>query len=85
MFLSLSLIFLFSSSPHPYLFFNPDHHSMTFLGFNIEKRTGNLVDLQTGTVLEKKIMQTNLFDALQRNKVNLAENFDALKRYSYTL
>ncbi|VDI37174.1 Hypothetical predicted protein, partial [Mytilus galloprovincialis] len=68
------------TSPHPYLFFNPDHHSMTFLGFNIEKRTGNLVDLQTGTVLEKKIMQTNLFDALQRNKVNLAENFDALKR-----
>ncbi|XP_052062678.1 E3 ubiquitin-protein ligase rnf213-alpha-like isoform X2 [Mytilus californianus] len=68
------------TSPHPYLFFNPDHHSMTFLGFNIEKRTGNLVDLQTGTVLEKGIMQKNLFDALQRNKVNLAENFDALKR-----
>jgi hypothetical protein len=54
---------------------------MTFLGFNIDRRTGNLTDLQTRAVLEEGIMQQNLFDALIRNKVNLAENFDALPRF----
>ncbi|CAG2252471.1 RNF213 [Mytilus edulis] len=68
-------------SPHPYLFFNPDHHSMTFLGFNIERGSGNLVDQQTGNVLEAAIMQPNLFDALVGNRVNLSENFDALPRH----
>ncbi|CAC5425101.1 RNF213 [Mytilus coruscus] len=56
------------TSPHPYLFFNPDHHSMTFLGFNIDRRTGNLIDLQTKNVLERGIMQQNLFDALQQKQ-----------------
>ncbi|XP_063441660.1 E3 ubiquitin-protein ligase rnf213-alpha-like [Mytilus trossulus] len=69
------------TSPHPYLFFNPDQHSMTFLGFNIERGSGNLVDLQTGKVLETAIIQPNLFDALVRNGVNLSENFDALPRH----
>ncbi|XP_052086034.1 E3 ubiquitin-protein ligase RNF213-like [Mytilus californianus] len=73
------------SSPHPYLFFNPDHHSMTFLGFNIEKGTGNLIDLQTKEVLEKNIMEKNLFDALIRNRVNLSENFDSLPRHEKIL
>jgi hypothetical protein len=54
---------------------------MTFLGFNIDRRTGNLTDLQTRAVLEEGIMQQNLFDALIRNRVNLAENFDALPRF----
>ena len=54
---------------------------MTFLGFNIDRRTGNLTDLQTRVVLEEGIMQQNLFDALIRNRVNLAENFDALPRF----
>ncbi|XP_063404431.1 E3 ubiquitin-protein ligase rnf213-alpha-like [Mytilus trossulus] len=73
------------TSPHPYLFFNPDHHSMTFLGFNIDRRTGNLIDLQTRNVLEEGIMQQNLFDALVRNRVNLAENFDSLPRHEKIL
>ncbi|XP_071122875.1 E3 ubiquitin-protein ligase RNF213-like [Mytilus edulis] len=68
------------SSPHPYLFFNLDHHSMTFLGFNIEEKTRNLIDLQTKEILEKNIMEKSLFDALSRNKVDLSENFDALPR-----
>ncbi|XP_052062754.1 E3 ubiquitin-protein ligase rnf213-alpha-like isoform X2 [Mytilus californianus] len=69
------------TSPHPYLFFNPDHHSMTFLGFNIERGSGNLIDQQTRKVLEAAIMQHTLFDALVRNRVNLSENFDALPRH----
>ncbi|XP_052087598.1 E3 ubiquitin-protein ligase rnf213-alpha-like isoform X5 [Mytilus californianus] len=68
------------TSPHPYLFFNPDGHSMTFLGFNIEEKTGNLIDHQTKQILKTRIMARNLFGALKRNRVNLAENFDILPR-----
>ena len=72
--------FILLFSPHPYLFFNPDQHTMTFLGFNIDRRTGNLIDLQTRDILEQRIMDTGLYDALVRNRVNLAENFDILPR-----
>lgn len=53
---------------------------MTFLGFNIERRSGNLIDHQTRKVLEQQIMTPDLFDALEKNDVNLAENFDILQR-----
>nr|XP_022293483.1 E3 ubiquitin-protein ligase rnf213-alpha-like isoform X1 [Crassostrea virginica] len=68
------------SSPHPYLFFNMDRITMTFLGFNIDRQSGNLVDAQTGRVLEAGIMQRNLQDALKRNRVPINENFDGLPR-----
>ncbi|KAK7107714.1 hypothetical protein V1264_015588 [Littorina saxatilis] len=68
------------SSPHPYIFFNPDEHSMTFLGFSIDAASGNLVDQQTGQVLEQGIMSKQLFQALALNRVPLTENFDALPR-----
>ncbi|KAL3881513.1 hypothetical protein ACJMK2_027945, partial [Sinanodonta woodiana] len=68
------------SSPHPYLFFNPDGHTITFLGFNIERSTGNLIDQQTRQVLETAIMPQNLYDSLIHNKVPIQENFDSLPR-----
>ncbi|XP_060084373.1 E3 ubiquitin-protein ligase rnf213-alpha-like [Ylistrum balloti] len=73
------------SSPHPYLFFNPDHHSMTFVGFKIQRATGDLMDQQTETVLEPRIMQRELQDSLIRNKVNIDENFDRLERHEKIL
>ncbi|CAG2236708.1 RNF213 [Mytilus edulis] len=74
--------------PHPYLFFNPDHHTMTFLGFNIQKATGNLVDDQTGESLEDQIMEPTLHDNQQtlyhglnsQPGISLSENFDNLER-----
>ncbi|XP_060597666.1 E3 ubiquitin-protein ligase rnf213-alpha-like [Ruditapes philippinarum] len=68
------------SSPHPYIFFNADRMSLTFLGFNIEKRTGNLIDHQTGRILERGMMKRDLFNALVNNNVPLQENFDMLRR-----
>ncbi|KAL3881537.1 hypothetical protein ACJMK2_027969, partial [Sinanodonta woodiana] len=68
------------SSPHPYLFFNPDGETLTFVGFNIEQLTGNLVDLQTGSVLEKAIMARHLYKGLVRNRAPIQENFDSLSR-----
>ncbi|XP_063403574.1 E3 ubiquitin-protein ligase rnf213-alpha-like [Mytilus trossulus] len=68
------------TSHYPYLFFNPDQHCMTFFGFNIDRRTGNLVDVQRNTIVEPEIIHQYLFDALVKNGVNLTENFDALPR-----
>ncbi|WAR07205.1 R213A-like protein [Mya arenaria] len=52
------------SSPHPYLFFNSDRFTFTFLGFYIDRNTGNLVDQQTNRILEQGIMAQNLYDSL---------------------
>ncbi|XP_071112725.1 E3 ubiquitin-protein ligase rnf213-alpha-like isoform X2 [Haliotis cracherodii] len=68
------------SSPHPYIFFNPDGHTMTFLGFNIDRQTGNMVDQQTGRVLERNLVPKPLQEALIRNRVNINENFDQMQR-----
>ncbi|XP_053396339.1 E3 ubiquitin-protein ligase rnf213-alpha-like isoform X2 [Mercenaria mercenaria] len=69
------------SSPHPYLFFNSDRFSFTFLGFFIDRASGNLVDQQTRTILERGIMAPNLYDSLVRNHAPIQENFDALPRH----
>lgn len=78
----ISYAFLFYFSPHPYLFFNSDGTSMTFLGFNIDKATGNLIGIQDGKeyVLKSNIMDKQLMEALARNQVNLNEKFDNLSR-----
>ncbi|XP_052239407.1 E3 ubiquitin-protein ligase rnf213-alpha-like [Dreissena polymorpha] len=68
------------SSPHPYLFFNYDHETFTFLGFIIERGSGNMIDKKSNAVLDRAIMTTTLYDALVRNKVPLQENFDNLDR-----
>ncbi|XP_053388233.1 E3 ubiquitin-protein ligase rnf213-alpha-like, partial [Mercenaria mercenaria] len=69
------------SSPHPYLFFNSDRATFTFLGFFIDRHTGNLIDLQTKAVLEEGIMSQNLYKGLVRNNAPLQEDFDSLKRH----
>ncbi|KAL3881524.1 hypothetical protein ACJMK2_027956, partial [Sinanodonta woodiana] len=68
-------------SPHPYLFFNPDGHTITFLGFNIQRWTLDLIDQQTGKVLEKAIMSRNLYDGLHSNRVPIHEDFNSLPRF----
>lgn len=75
-------IFLFSiTSAHPYLFFNPDQNTITFIGFNIDRCSRNLVDQQTRMILERNIMSKQLWGALRENNVPLQENFDDLSRY----
>ena len=70
---------IFSPSPHPYAFFNADHHSMTFLGFNIDAE-GNMIDQISGQILDRNVMLKPLQEALKRNHVPLNENFDNLQR-----
>ena len=64
--------------PHPYLFFNSDRVSLTFVGFNVDS-DGNLLD-QNGTMLERNIMQSRLVKDLKRQRVNLQEDFNSWNR-----
>nr|KAG5700588.1 hypothetical protein BaRGS_015384 [Batillaria attramentaria] len=68
------------NSPHPYIFFNPDGNTMTFLGFSISPKTFDMKDQQTGIVLDKAIMTRELYVGLKRNGAPVTENFDNLSR-----
>ncbi|XP_062573652.1 E3 ubiquitin-protein ligase rnf213-alpha-like, partial [Saccostrea cucullata] len=68
------------SSPHPYLFFNADHTSMTFVGFNVNRFSGDILDHRTDKVLSEVKMPYDLYRALERNCVDLNEDFDKLQR-----
>jgi len=67
---------LFISSFHPYLFFNRDHVSVTFLGFKIAP-DGNLVDPKNDEVIERGLMTKQLRDGLTRQRVNFDEDYNA--------
>ena len=68
------------NASHPYIFFNPDRHSMTFLGFQISKQ-GHLFDSEDPTnVIEANILQPNLLKILEHNRVNLNENYQELDK-----
>ncbi|XP_022796393.1 E3 ubiquitin-protein ligase rnf213-alpha-like isoform X3 [Stylophora pistillata] len=67
------------SSPHPYLFFNQDHITMTFLGFFINS-AGDLVDPQTSKTLEKGLMSKPLRNGLQAQGVDFATNMETSRK-----
>jgi hypothetical protein len=66
------------SSQHPYIIFNPDGDSLSFIGFNVDKN-GNLLD-KDGKVVQEGIMTELLCGALKLNGVPLEENFDTIER-----
>lgn len=53
---------------------------MTFVGFTIDRWTGNLMDYKTKKVIEKAILPKALGTALYQNNVNMNEDFDRLER-----
>ncbi|XP_066519298.1 E3 ubiquitin-protein ligase rnf213-alpha-like [Hoplias malabaricus] len=71
------------SEPHPYIFFNEDHQSMTFIGFhlNVNDHKGvDAIDPSTNKVIKKNIMTKQLYDGLRINRVPFNINFDDLSR-----
>ncbi|XP_032177877.1 E3 ubiquitin-protein ligase RNF213 isoform X3 [Mustela erminea] len=71
------------SEPHPYVFFNGDHTSMTFMGFHIEpNRSGGLdaIDLSSGRVIKKDVMGMELYRGLLLQRVPFNVDFDKLPR-----
>nr|XP_046232923.1 E3 ubiquitin-protein ligase rnf213-beta [Scatophagus argus]XP_046232924.1 E3 ubiquitin-protein ligase rnf213-beta [Scatophagus argus] len=69
---------------HPYIFFNADRSSMSFLGFNVKmckrQNTLNAVDPQSLKVLIEDVMSEKLFQGLERQQISLTEDFDMLPR-----
>ncbi|XP_028416584.1 E3 ubiquitin-protein ligase rnf213-alpha-like [Dendronephthya gigantea] len=62
-------------SPHPYIFFNHDRVSMTFLGFRLSDN-GDLLDPATNKVLEQKMMEPTLRGQLKHQGVNFDTNYE---------
>ncbi|XP_034426662.1 E3 ubiquitin-protein ligase rnf213-beta-like [Hippoglossus hippoglossus] len=67
---------------HPYIFFNADRFSMSFLGFNVKKwqNTLSAVDPHSNKVLIQDVMSQKLFEGLERQQISLTEDFDRLPR-----
>ncbi|XP_026171361.1 E3 ubiquitin-protein ligase rnf213-beta isoform X2 [Mastacembelus armatus] len=69
---------------HPYIFFNADRFSMSFLGFHVKTcprgNTLNAVDPHNNRVLIPDVMSQNLLQGLERQKISLTEDFDQLPR-----
>uniref|UniRef100_A0A1X7TWB5 RZ-type domain-containing protein n=1 Tax=Amphimedon queenslandica TaxID=400682 RepID=A0A1X7TWB5_AMPQE len=61
---------------HPYLFFNEDGMSITFVGFNVS-HNGDIYDPLKNTVIEAGVMTPQLHTGLRANMVNLSENYQS--------
>lgn len=80
--ITLVPIILFSSI-HPYIFFNPDHETLTFLGFRVDL-DGNLLDPQTGETIGEQLMSRHLRTGLHVQKVDLNNDFESCSKYVST-
>uniref|UniRef100_A0A3B3UFU9 RING-type E3 ubiquitin transferase n=1 Tax=Poecilia latipinna TaxID=48699 RepID=A0A3B3UFU9_9TELE len=80
----LSIRKRWENESHPYIFFNSDHSSMSFLGFNVQicqrRNTLRAVDPHSNEVLIENVMSLELFNGLQRQRISLTEDFDELPR-----
>ncbi|KAM9780063.1 E3 ubiquitin-protein ligase rnf213-alpha-like [Neosynchiropus ocellatus] len=71
------------TEPHPYIFFNSDHTSMTFIGFHLQPNAAGLVDAIDpvgGRVIRSNIMTKALYDGLRLQRVPFNMDFDRLNR-----
>uniref|UniRef100_UPI003AABD3E1 E3 ubiquitin-protein ligase rnf213-alpha n=1 Tax=Centroberyx gerrardi TaxID=166262 RepID=UPI003AABD3E1 len=71
------------SEPHPYIFFNDDHVSMTFIGFHLQPNEQNFVDAidpTSGRVIKRNIMTRALYEGLKLQRVPFNIDFDKLPR-----
>ncbi|KAM4598338.1 E3 ubiquitin-protein ligase rnf213-alpha-like [Polymixia lowei] len=71
------------SEPHPYIFFNDDHVSMTFIGFHLQPNEENFVDAidpSSKRVIKRNIMTMELYEGLRLQRVPFNIDFDHLPR-----
>ncbi|XP_056144422.1 E3 ubiquitin-protein ligase rnf213-alpha [Lampris incognitus] len=71
------------SEPHPYIFFNDDHVSMTFIGFHLQPNDQMFVDAiepSSRRVIKKNIMTMELYEGLKLQRVPFNIDFDHLPR-----
>ncbi|XP_061703162.1 E3 ubiquitin-protein ligase rnf213-alpha isoform X2 [Syngnathoides biaculeatus] len=71
------------TEPHPYIFFNDDHSSMTFIGFYLKlnsQKEYDAIDPRSGEIIKKNVMSKALFEGLQHQGVPFNIDFDSLPR-----
>lgn len=71
------------TEPHPYIFFNDDHESMTFIGFHLQLNEQNFVDAIDPTsnrVIKRNVMTRALYEGLKLQRVPFNIDFDRLPR-----
>ncbi|XP_029455051.1 E3 ubiquitin-protein ligase RNF213 isoform X2 [Rhinatrema bivittatum] len=72
------------TEPHPYIFFNDDHESMTFIGFHLQPNgiSGGVdaINSVNGKIIESNVMTMQLYQGLQLQRVPFNIDFDALSR-----
>ena len=63
-------------SPHPYIFFNQDRVSITFVGFMVQMcgQCGDLVNPNNRQIMEKGFITKQLYEGLKVNKVDFQDN-----------
>lgn len=72
------------SEPHPYVFFNGDHTSMTFIGFHLQPNDNGGVDALDRIhkkVIKRDIMTAELYHGLLLQRVPFNVDFDQLPRH----
>ena len=68
------LLYSFCFSIHPYIFFNQDRISVTFVGFMVT-HNGDLIDPVHKRVLKKSIMTQQLYTSLKHQGINFNEDY----------
>ena len=74
------MLFLSHNSAHPYLFFNHDGETMTFMGLWIDEQ-GSLINITDGSppeekiIIEKNYMDKQLRQILAFNGVEFMEKY----------
>ncbi|XP_073901038.1 E3 ubiquitin-protein ligase RNF213 isoform X4 [Castor canadensis] len=72
------------SEPHPYVFFNGDHMTMTFIGFYLRPNNHGYVDAinhLNGEVIKGNVMTKELYEGLLLQRVPFNIDFDNLPRH----
>ncbi|XP_066446475.1 E3 ubiquitin-protein ligase RNF213-like [Eleutherodactylus coqui] len=71
------------SEAHPYIFFNNDHVSMTFIGFHLKPNNAGGVDAinpRDDTIIQQNVMTMQLYEGLRHQRVPFNTDFDKLPR-----
>ncbi|XP_047401153.1 E3 ubiquitin-protein ligase RNF213 isoform X1 [Sciurus carolinensis] len=76
------------SEPHPYVFFNGDHVTMTFIGFYLQPNENGSIDAinhLNGKIIKKDVMTAELYRGLSLQRVPFNVDFDNLPRHEKLL
>ena len=77
--LTASFDFEFCNRPHPFLFFNGDRETFTFIGFTLDNH-GAMLNPVTGGIIEENMMHGHLKDVIEDQGVELSKDYNKQSR-----